>query len=150
MLETRLSYANWGSGSEHHGLCVCFGMCWLCEMLQDRSRIYRARIRSVTDRYQALLSVTLWLGGYALSDHVTDRYQAVTVRYEALARDDLKEELACGTEKQLESKSDGLLYFMGYIWIPNSKDLHTLILDEAHKTRYSVHPGADKMYRDLR
>ncbi|KAD4180427.1 hypothetical protein E3N88_29018 [Mikania micrantha] len=26
----------------------------------------------------------------------------------------------------------------------------TLILDEAHKTRYSVHPGADKMYQDLR
>ncbi|KAD5318190.1 hypothetical protein E3N88_18136 [Mikania micrantha] len=24
------------------------------------------------------------------------------------------------------------------------------ILDEAHKTRYLVHPGADKMYQDLR
>ncbi|KAD5960466.1 hypothetical protein E3N88_11938 [Mikania micrantha] len=29
-------------------------------------------------------------------------------------------------------------------------ELRTLILDEAHKTRYSVHPGADKMYQDLR
>ncbi|GJZ36649.1 putative reverse transcriptase domain-containing protein [Tanacetum coccineum] len=26
----------------------------------------------------------------------------------------------------------------------------TLIMDEAHKSRYSVHPGADKMYYDLR
>ncbi|GJU49514.1 putative reverse transcriptase domain-containing protein, partial [Tanacetum coccineum] len=26
----------------------------------------------------------------------------------------------------------------------------TLIIDEAHKSRYSVHPGADKMYYDLR
>ncbi|GJS93207.1 putative reverse transcriptase domain-containing protein [Tanacetum coccineum] len=26
----------------------------------------------------------------------------------------------------------------------------TIIMDEAHKTRYSVHPGADKMYHDLR
>ncbi|GJS40781.1 putative reverse transcriptase domain-containing protein [Tanacetum coccineum] len=25
----------------------------------------------------------------------------------------------------------------------------TIIMDEAHKTRYSVHPGADKMYHDL-
>ncbi|GJU44154.1 putative reverse transcriptase domain-containing protein [Tanacetum coccineum] len=28
--------------------------------------------------------------------------------------------------------------------------VRTKIMDEAHKTRYSVHPGADKMYYDLR
>ncbi|XP_076917823.1 uncharacterized protein LOC143578028 [Bidens hawaiensis] len=39
---------------------------------------------------------------------------------------------------------------MGCIWIPNSEDLQNLILDEAHKTRYSIHPGADKMYHDLK
>jgi hypothetical protein len=25
-----------------------------------------------------------------------------------------------------------------------------VIMDEAHKTQYSVHPGSDKMYQDLR
>ncbi|GKC32604.1 putative reverse transcriptase domain-containing protein [Tanacetum coccineum] len=29
-------------------------------------------------------------------------------------------------------------------------DVRMEILDEAHKSKYSVHPGADKMYRDLR
>nr|GEV50688.1 hypothetical protein [Tanacetum cinerariifolium] len=29
-------------------------------------------------------------------------------------------------------------------------DVRTLIMDEAHKSRYFVHPGADKMYYDLR
>ncbi|GKD14921.1 putative reverse transcriptase domain-containing protein [Tanacetum coccineum] len=29
-------------------------------------------------------------------------------------------------------------------------DVRTLILDEAHKSKYSVYPGADKMYYDLR
>ncbi|GJS22508.1 putative reverse transcriptase domain-containing protein [Tanacetum coccineum] len=29
-------------------------------------------------------------------------------------------------------------------------DVRTLIMDEAHKSKYSVHPGADKMYYDLR
>ncbi|GJX35294.1 putative reverse transcriptase domain-containing protein, partial [Tanacetum coccineum] len=28
--------------------------------------------------------------------------------------------------------------------------MRTIIIDEAHKTRYSVHPGADKMYHDFR
>nr|GEW05455.1 hypothetical protein [Tanacetum cinerariifolium] len=30
------------------------------------------------------------------------------------------------------------------------RGLRTIIMDEAHKTRYYVHPGADKMYYDLR
>ncbi|GJT32855.1 putative reverse transcriptase domain-containing protein [Tanacetum coccineum] len=32
----------------------------------------------------------------------------------------------------------------------NVGGVRTKIMDEAHKTRYSVHPGADKMYYDLR
>ncbi|GJX12006.1 putative reverse transcriptase domain-containing protein [Tanacetum coccineum] len=33
---------------------------------------------------------------------------------------------------------------------PKRGDLGTLIMDEAHKSKYSIHPGADKMYYDLR
>ncbi|GKB10567.1 putative nucleotidyltransferase, ribonuclease H [Tanacetum coccineum] len=32
---------------------------------------------------------------------------------------------------------------------PLKGDVRTLIMDEAHKSKYSVHPGADKMYYDL-
>nr|GEW57468.1 putative reverse transcriptase domain-containing protein [Tanacetum cinerariifolium] len=34
--------------------------------------------------------------------------------------------------------------------VPLKGDVRTLIMDEAHKSRYSVHPGGDKMYYDLR
>ncbi|GJW55252.1 putative reverse transcriptase domain-containing protein [Tanacetum coccineum] len=33
---------------------------------------------------------------------------------------------------------------------PLKGDVRTLIMDEAHKSKYSVHPRADKMYYDLR
>ncbi|GJS20317.1 reverse transcriptase domain-containing protein [Tanacetum coccineum] len=33
---------------------------------------------------------------------------------------------------------------------PKRDDVRTLIMDEAHKLKYFVHPGADKMYYDLR
>ncbi|GJS74729.1 putative reverse transcriptase domain-containing protein [Tanacetum coccineum] len=36
------------------------------------------------------------------------------------------------------------------IWVPLKGDVRTLIMDKAHKSKYSVHPGADKMYYDLR
>nr|GEW73021.1 hypothetical protein [Tanacetum cinerariifolium] len=34
--------------------------------------------------------------------------------------------------------------------VNQSGDVRTLIMDEAHKSKYSVHLGADKMYYDLR
>ncbi|GKC48466.1 putative reverse transcriptase domain-containing protein [Tanacetum coccineum] len=34
--------------------------------------------------------------------------------------------------------------------IPLKGEVRTLIMDKAHKPKYSVHPGADKMYYDLR
>ncbi|GJU75563.1 reverse transcriptase domain-containing protein [Tanacetum coccineum] len=34
--------------------------------------------------------------------------------------------------------------------VPLKGDVRTLIMDEDHKSKYSVHPGADKMYYDLR
>ncbi|GKD40957.1 putative reverse transcriptase domain-containing protein [Tanacetum coccineum] len=39
---------------------------------------------------------------------------------------------------------------MDRIWIPSIGDVRTLIMDEAHTYKYSVHPGADKTYYDLR
>ncbi|XP_076940353.1 uncharacterized protein LOC143609498 [Bidens hawaiensis] len=58
--------------------------------------------------------------------------------------------MSCGAESQLETKPNGLLYFLNRLWIPDRDDLHTFIMDEAPKSRYSVHPNADKMYVDLR
>ncbi|GKB00222.1 putative reverse transcriptase domain-containing protein [Tanacetum coccineum] len=53
-------------------------------------------------------------------------------------------------DQQMERKEDEILYFMDRIWVPLVGGVRTIIIDEAHKTRYFVHPGADKMYYDLR
>ncbi|GJW70998.1 putative reverse transcriptase domain-containing protein [Tanacetum coccineum] len=55
-----------------------------------------------------------------------------------------------GLDKMIEHRSDEALYYLDQIWIPLKGDVRTLIMDEAHKSRYSVHPRADKMYYDLR
>ncbi|GJT28631.1 putative reverse transcriptase domain-containing protein [Tanacetum coccineum] len=53
-------------------------------------------------------------------------------------------------DQQMERKGDGGLYFLDRIWVPLVGGVRTVIMDEAHKSRYFVHPGADKMYYDLR
>ncbi|GKF04303.1 putative reverse transcriptase domain-containing protein [Tanacetum coccineum] len=46
-----------------------------------------------------------------------------------------------GTDQQMEKREDGSLHYMDRIWVPLVGGLRTKIMDEAHKTRYSVHPG---------
>ncbi|GJV31217.1 putative reverse transcriptase domain-containing protein [Tanacetum coccineum] len=55
-----------------------------------------------------------------------------------------------GLDEMIEPRSDGILYYLDQIWVPLKGDVRTLIMDEAHKLKYSIHPGADKMYYDLR
>ncbi|GJY67704.1 putative reverse transcriptase domain-containing protein [Tanacetum coccineum] len=50
-----------------------------------------------------------------------------------------------GLDEMIEQRSDGTLYYLDQIWVPLKGEVRTLIMDEAHKLKYSVHPGADKM-----
>ncbi|GJV11286.1 hypothetical protein Tco_1352827 [Tanacetum coccineum] len=54
-----------------------------------------------------------------------------------------------GLGKQLERKEDDGLYLAERIWVPVYGNLRTLIMNEDHATRNSVHPGKDKMDYDL-
>ncbi|GJR09538.1 reverse transcriptase domain-containing protein [Tanacetum coccineum] len=55
-----------------------------------------------------------------------------------------------GLDEMIKQRSDGTLYYLDRIWVPLKGEVRTLIMDEAHKSKYSVHPRADKMYYDLR
>nr|GEY48874.1 putative reverse transcriptase domain-containing protein [Tanacetum cinerariifolium] len=35
-------------------------------------------------------------------------------------------------------------------WLPCYGDLRTVIIHESHKSKYSIHPGSDKMYQDMK
>ncbi|GKC72855.1 putative reverse transcriptase domain-containing protein, partial [Tanacetum coccineum] len=63
---------------------------------------------------------------------------------------DAPTEMLRGLNKQMECRSDGAWYYLDQIWVPLTGDVRTLIMDETHKSKYPVHPGADKMYYDLR
>jgi hypothetical protein len=44
----------------------------------------------------------------------------------------------------------GVLWYKGKICVPNVKELKDKILREAHESTYSIHPGGNKMYHDLK
>ncbi|GJU90248.1 putative reverse transcriptase domain-containing protein, partial [Tanacetum coccineum] len=69
---------------------------------------------------------------------------------DALSRKERLKPKRKGLDEMIELRCDGVLYYLDRIWVPLKGDARTLIMDEEHKSKYYVHPGADKMYYDLR
>ncbi|KAJ9544459.1 hypothetical protein OSB04_024166 [Centaurea solstitialis] len=76
--------------------------------------------------------------------------QILGAQREALKADNLKKETLHQMEKEFEEKADGVYYFKDRIWIPKADQLRKMIMDETHQSRYSIHPGSDKMYKGLK
>ncbi|GKA17001.1 putative reverse transcriptase domain-containing protein, partial [Tanacetum coccineum] len=43
-----------------------------------------------------------------------------------------------GLDEMIEQRSDGTLYYVNRIWVPLKGEVRTLIMDEAHKSKYFV------------
>nr|GEX34980.1 putative reverse transcriptase domain-containing protein [Tanacetum cinerariifolium] len=82
--------------------------------------------------------------------HSSIKAKILEAQSEASKNTNTSTEMLKGLDKQLERKEDGGLYLAERIWVPVYGILRTLIMKEAQATRYSIHPGADKMYYDLR
>ncbi|GJY08231.1 putative reverse transcriptase domain-containing protein [Tanacetum coccineum] len=52
--------------------------------------------------------------------------------------------------EKLEPRADVTLCFNGRSWLPCYGDLSNVIIHESHKSKYSIHPGFDKMYQDMK
>ncbi|GJX29139.1 putative reverse transcriptase domain-containing protein [Tanacetum coccineum] len=53
-------------------------------------------------------------------------------------------------KEKLEPRADRTLCFISRSWLPCYGDLRTVIMHESHKSKYSIHPGSDKMYHDMK
>ncbi|GKB22812.1 putative nucleotidyltransferase, ribonuclease H [Tanacetum coccineum] len=76
--------------------------------------------------------------------------QILNAQVEATKEENYGTEDLYGMIKKLEPRADEMLCLNGRSWIPCRGNLRELIMNESHKSRYSVHPGSDKMYQDLK
>ncbi|GKF04055.1 putative reverse transcriptase domain-containing protein, partial [Tanacetum coccineum] len=70
---------------------------------------------------------------------------------EALKRKNVKaENLGRLIKLIFEFRLDGTRCFGNRVWLPQFGGLRDLVMHESHKSKYSIHPGSDKMYQDLK
>ena len=43
-----------------------------------------------------------------------------------------------------------MVWYKGRLCLPQIKEIKDIILREAHDSAYSIHPGSNKMYQDLK
>nr|GEW83163.1 putative reverse transcriptase domain-containing protein [Tanacetum cinerariifolium] len=71
-------------------------------------------------------------------------------RAKAVKEENVKEENLNGMDKKFKTRTDGTHYIDKRSWVPHFGRLRELIINESHKSKYSIHPRSDKMYHDLK
>ncbi|GJV63814.1 putative reverse transcriptase domain-containing protein [Tanacetum coccineum] len=79
---------------------------------------------------------------------ILDLYQR-EVKLSGKKRNFINEDLH-GMINKLEPHADGTLCLNNRSWIPCFGDLRALIMHEPYKSKYSIYPGSDKMYQDMK
>ncbi|GJX13970.1 putative reverse transcriptase domain-containing protein [Tanacetum coccineum] len=91
-----------------------------------------------------------------IADALSRKERIKPLRTEAQKPENLKNEDVGGMirkdipKEKLEPHADGTLCLNGRSWLPCYGDLRTVIMHESHKSKYSIHPGSDKMYQDMK
>ncbi|GKC76809.1 putative reverse transcriptase domain-containing protein [Tanacetum coccineum] len=78
-------------------------------------------------------------------DALSQKERIKPLREENFVTEDLH-----GMINKLEPRADGTLCLNNQSWISCFRELRDLIMHESHKSKYSIHPGSNKMYQDLK
>ncbi|GJY51920.1 putative reverse transcriptase domain-containing protein [Tanacetum coccineum] len=82
--------------------------------------------------------------------------QILEAQIEALKPENLENENVGGMirkdipKEKLEPRADGTLCLNCRSWLPCYGHLRSVIMPESHKLKYSIHPGSEKMYQDMK
>jgi len=62
----------------------------------------------------------------------------------------IKEKIKNDPKTQFRVDEKGVLWFQHRLVVPKNRKVKNRIMDEAHLSKLSIHPGSSKMYQDLR
>ncbi|GJX39560.1 reverse transcriptase domain-containing protein [Tanacetum coccineum] len=141
----------------HHSFRICLQYgCWfggkLIQKLRQKEVDKESYVKTCSMNWGEANSFYTY---YIVSSASNGKIQAgafvfILVGYIARKEENHRNEDLCSMIKKLEPRADGTLCLKNRSWIPCFGDLRTLIMNESHKSKYSIHPGLNKMYQDLK
>jgi hypothetical protein len=80
----------------------------------------------------------------------TIKEEVITTKRMDVGMGHIRRRLRLGEVKCFHEDTDGVLCFNNCLVDPKEFELYRKIMNEAHCLRYSIHPGTNKMYQDLK
>jgi hypothetical protein len=125
----------------------------LCQKSQCNCVTMDSRINTLCDELNKMKIEVIPSGALShISVEPTLQDQIIMAQLSDKGVQIIKENLHQKTEKYKCFRQDGkgILWFESRLVVPKNKDLKKKILDEAHLSKFSMHPGSIKMYHDLK
>jgi len=80
----------------------------------------------------------------------TLREQIIAAQHDDKGIAHIRRRLKNGEALCFKQDQDGVIWFKNRLVVPKNLGLRKQILNEAHLSRFSIHPGSNKMYQDLK
>jgi hypothetical protein len=80
----------------------------------------------------------------------TIKEDIITTQITDVGMGHLRQRLELGEAQYFRQDADGVLWFKNRLMVLKDFELRRKIMDEVQCSQYSIHPGANKMYKDLK
>nr|GEZ82648.1 putative reverse transcriptase domain-containing protein [Tanacetum cinerariifolium] len=119
-------------------------------VLMQREKVISYASRQLKIHEKNYTTHDLELGGVVFALKIWRHYlQILNAQTEARNSENIKKEDVGGMLVE-NSKDPEKVRTENGSWLPCYGDLRTVIMRESHKSKYSIHPGSDKMYQDMK
>nr|GEW42334.1 putative reverse transcriptase domain-containing protein [Tanacetum cinerariifolium] len=126
---------------------------WI-ELLSDydcKIRYHPGKANVMADALSQKERLPLRVRALVMIVHLNLHEQIRNAQSKSMKKKNVRSENLGRLSKQIfKVHSDGTRYFDKRVWLPRYGGLRDLIMHESHKSKYSIHPGSDKMYQDLK
>ncbi|GJY30996.1 putative reverse transcriptase domain-containing protein [Tanacetum coccineum] len=120
-------------------------------VLMQREKVIAYASRQLKLHENNYTTHVLELGSVGSKPYVAMQAQIEAQKPENLVNEDVGGIIRRDIPKErLEPRADGTLCLHGRSWLPCYGDLRSVIMHESHKSKYSIHPGSEKMYQDVK
>ncbi|GJS70335.1 putative reverse transcriptase domain-containing protein [Tanacetum coccineum] len=120
-------------------------------MQKEKAITYASRQLKVHEKnYTIVVELTTTVRCDTTKKGLTLLSKILSAQSKARKEENFNNEDLHGMINKLEPRADGTLCLNNRSWILCFGDLRALIMHESHKSKYSIHPGSDKMYQDLK
>ncbi|GJX08176.1 putative reverse transcriptase domain-containing protein [Tanacetum coccineum] len=127
--------------------------CWL-KLLADydcKIRYHPRKANVIADALSRKERIKpLRVRALAMTLHPKSLSQILEDQTEAIKEENIEAENLRGMDKAFEVRPDRTRCIKNRSWLPLFGNLMDLIMNESYILKYSIHPGSDKMYQDLK